>query len=106
MMRFYRLLCLATRSAWNSHRFETITFRLWAYFLLLTGIVAPFGQHRWCLKRVFDEWGGGWVLFPLCAVAALFFYCQFGIKWAIVPYWILWIIDALFIPSLTLRGEK
>lgn len=106
MMRFYRLLCLDIRSAWNSHRFETITFKLWAYFWLLTGIVAPFGQHRWCLKRVFDEWGPGWALFPLCAAIALFSYYQFGNKWAIFPYWIFWIIDALFIPSLTLRGEK
>lgn len=105
MSHFMKILRLGYAIS-NSRTFEVLTYKAWAYFLLFTGLVMPFGQHRWCLKRVFDEWGAGWLLFPVCAAIALFSYYQFGNKWAICPYWILWIIDALFIPTLTLRGEK
>ncbi|MFJ3046952.1 hypothetical protein ACIPEN_14065 [Herbaspirillum chlorophenolicum] len=105
MMHFYQWLYTSFLRAWTSRRFESVTFKLWACLLLLTGMVAPFGQHRWCLKGVFEEWKHGWLLFPVTASSSLFMFYQFGTKWAVFSYWLLWTLDAFSVPFLSYRGK-
>jgi hypothetical protein len=106
MKRFFQLVCFAFLRTWNSQRFESLTFKLWAYFLLLTGIVAPLGQHRFCLRSVFEEWEHGWLFFPMAAVMSLIAFYQFGTPWVGLSYWLLWTFDTFSVPFLSYRGEK
>jgi len=106
MKRLFQWVCFEFLRIWNSHRFESLTFKLWAYFLLLTGIVAPLGQHRLCLRGAFEEWEHGWLFFPMAAVTSVIAFYQFGTPWAILSYWLLWTFDAFSVPFLSYRGKK